>query len=150
MHVKIALCCPVGSAVDSFGKAFRRDFHFAFVCLAALIAAGCQPPSEANDSDQTTNLTPQLLNVPDSTYRFESCLRLTAGGTPITVESPGYACPTVADVDGDGVDDLVVGQFAGGKMKWYRNTANETKAPEYAVGKWIQCDDEPAEVPGVY
>lgn len=75
---------------------------------------------------------------------------LHADGNPIAVEAPGYACPTLFDFDSDGVDDLIVGQFNGGKMTWYRNVAGANATPEYATGEWVHCGDEPAEVPGVF
>ncbi|MCK5132204.1 MAG: hypothetical protein KAR40_08660 [Candidatus Sabulitectum sp.] len=31
----------------------------------------------------------------------------------------GCADPFVADWDDDGVDDLIVGQYSGGKIKWF-------------------------------
>ncbi len=129
----------------------RTYSQFGSICLAVLVASGCQPSTEVGGSfaDEETEVIARLPDVPDSGYQFELGVMLYADGASIAVESPGYACPTVVDVDGDGVDDLVVGQFAGGKMKWYRNTANETTTPEYAVGEWIRCDDEPAQVPGV-
>lgn len=123
--------------------------------LGALFAVGCNRSSDMSSTSdagsmETDNLAPTLPDVPDSECRFESAFMLQADGKPVAVESPGYACPTIADVDGDDVDDLVVGQFSGGKMKWYRNTAKQTEAPEYSIGKWIQSNDQPAQVPGVY
>ncbi len=48
---------------------------------------------------------------------FKKAVRLQSGGQPIATENPGYASPAWYDVNGDGREDLVVGQFAGGKMK---------------------------------
>ena len=48
--------------------------------------------------------------------RFHPPVRLKAGGVPIHVEAPGYAAPCLADLDGKGKMDLLVGQFNGGKI----------------------------------
>lgn len=121
------------------------------VLIGIMTATGCDRASQTGDqSAGVAQFGPKVPDAPDSSYQFESAVMLLQSeGEPISVQSPGYACPTVADIDGDGADDLIVGQFASGKMKWYRNTAGETKSPEYAVGQWIQSDDQPAQVPGV-
>lgn len=77
---------------------------------------------------------------------FEPPVRLTAGGEPVRVETPGYACPCWADVDGDGIKDLVVGQFSGGKMRIYKGKGGT----ELAAGEWIKAGENVAEVPGVW
>ena len=77
---------------------------------------------------------------------FEAPVRLKAGGKFIRTESPGYASPCWADVDGDGKKDLIVGQFAGGKMKVYRNLGQG----RLEKGKWLKAGGKVAEVPGVW
>jgi len=77
---------------------------------------------------------------------FEAPVRLKAGETAIRVESPGYAAPCWADVDGDGKPDLVVGQFNKGKMKVYKGLGDM----QFAEGEWIKAGGKPAEVPGVW
>lgn len=84
-----------------------------------------------------------------ASYEFESAMLVKADGERITVEEPGYACPTLFDLDKDGAKDLIVGQFMHGKMKWYRNVSSPDETPEYAAGEWITTGDSPAEVPGV-
>lgn len=78
--------------------------------------------------------------------QFEPPVRMKADGEFIQVEAPGYAAPCWADVDGDGKKDLLVGQFAGGKIKVYKNKGNG----ELAAGEWLQADGKDAEVPGVW
>jgi hypothetical protein len=78
--------------------------------------------------------------------QFHPPVRLTAGGVPIRVESPGYAAPCLADVDGDGKLDLLVGQFNQGKIKFYKGLGGG----KFAAGTWLQADGKAAEVPGVW
>jgi opacity protein-like surface antigen len=77
---------------------------------------------------------------------FEAPVRLKAGDTTIRVEAPGYACPTWADVDGDGKKDLIVGQFAKGKMQVFKGQGGTT----FAAGEWLKAEGKVAEVPGVW
>ena len=77
---------------------------------------------------------------------FAAPIRLEGGGIPVRVESPGYACPCWADIDGDGKKDLLVGQFAGGKIHVFKNTGGN----KLAAGEWLQVEGKPAEVPGVW
>jgi hypothetical protein len=82
--------------------------------------------------------------------RFEKPVRLKAGDEFISVESPGYACPTMADVDGDGKDDLIVGQFSRGNMQFFKNVATVGESPEFAAAQWLKSGDDRLEVPGVW
>lgn len=79
-------------------------------------------------------------------FEFEEPVRLEAGGEVVRVEAPGYAAPCLADLDGDGRKDLLVGQFSRGKIRVYRNEGDFT----FAAGKWLQAAGEVAEVPGVW
>lgn len=77
---------------------------------------------------------------------FAPPVRLDAGGVPLAVEDPGYAAPTWHDVDGDGRPELVVGQFAGGRIRVHR----QVEAGRFAAGEWLRAGGEIAEVPGVW
>src|SRR5262245_1074864 len=77
---------------------------------------------------------------------FQTPVRLTAGGAAIRVESPGYAAPCWADVDGDGKKDLLVGQFNQGKIRVFKNLG----AGKLAAGEWLKAEGQVAEVPGVW
>lgn len=80
---------------------------------------------------------------------FQAPVRLEAAGAPIQLEGPGYAAPTFADLDGDGLSDLIVGQFQGGHISFYKNTGSK-QAPKYAEGIKITSGNKPASVPGVW
>ena len=78
--------------------------------------------------------------------QFHPPVRVKAGGAPIRVEAPGYAAPCLADVDGDGKPDLLVGQFNGGKIQVFKGLGGG----KFAKGTWLQADGKAAEVPGVW
>ncbi len=64
---------------------------------------------------------------------FHPPVRIEADGKPIDVEV-GHAAPLLADFDGDGVRDLLVGQFGGGKL-WIFKNVGTNDAPRFGPGK---------------
>jgi hypothetical protein len=76
---------------------------------------------------------------------FEPPVRLEADGKPIdTGDAWGHSSPCLEDVDGDGLRDLVLGDF-GGKFNLYKNGGEKT-APTYtSIGK-LQADGADAAV----
>lgn len=77
---------------------------------------------------------------------FQPPIRMMAGESPVRVESPGYAAPCWADIDGDGRKDLLVGQFRGGKIHVHKNLGDGKLAPS----EWLKAEGTVAEVPGVW
>lgn len=77
---------------------------------------------------------------------FEKPVRLTGGNEVIKVESPGYAAPCLADLDGDGKKDLLVGQFNKGKIKVFAGEGDG----KFGAGEWLKVGGKVAEVPGVW
>ena len=65
---------------------------------------------------------------------FERCVRLQGGNEPVRVESPGYAAPCWADVDGDGKKHLLVGQFNQGKIRVFKHLGDG----KVRGGRWLQ------------
>ena len=53
-------------------------------------------------------------------------VRIEAAGKPIDTDV-GHAAPFVCDFDGDGVQDLLVGQFGEGILRIYRNEGTNAK-----------------------
>ena len=72
-------------------------------------------------------------------------IRIEAGGRPIDTEI-GHAAPFVGDFDGDGVQDLLVGQFGRGVLWVFRNEGAETE-PLLAAGATFQADGKDGVVP---
>ncbi|MCI0343543.1 MAG: VCBS repeat-containing protein [Planctomycetales bacterium] len=70
--------------------------------------------------------------------------RVEAAGKPIDVEI-GHAAPLLADLDGDGVRDLLVGQFEG-RLRLYRNEGTAT-APRFGEPAYVKAGDTDARVP---
>ena len=93
-----------------------------------------------------TLLSTLLLGAFGGPTDFQPPVRLKADGVPVRVESPGYAAPCWADIDGDGKKDLLVDQFHGGKIHFYKNLGDG----KLAAGGWLKADAATAEIPGVW
>ena len=81
-----------------------------------------------------------------SDAEVEPPVRLEAACVPVRVDSPGFAAPCWADIDGDGNKDLLVGQFAHGKIRVYKGL----EGGKLSAGDWLQAGGAVAEVPGVW
>lgn len=82
--------------------------------------------------------------------QFHPPILLSSEDGPACSENPGYASPCLADVDADGKDELLIGQFAGGNIAIYE--INKLTAEKNQLGKkrWLTIDGKRAEVPGVW
>ncbi len=76
---------------------------------------------------------------------LQAPFRVEANGKPIETAG-GNAAPCVCDFDGNGVWDLIVGQFDEGKAQLYRNIGTAT-APKFAAGAWFKAGGADARVP---
>lgn len=76
-------------------------------------------------------------------------VRLEAGGKSIDTQT-GHAAPFVCDFDGDGVKDLLVGQFGGGvrggSLLVFHNEGTNT-APKLAAGVKFKQGSKDGTVP---
>ena len=76
---------------------------------------------------------------------FGPPVRIEAAGKPIDTEV-GHAAPFVGDFDGDGVDDLLVGQFGSGILWIYRNEGTNGR-PKLAAGEKFKEGRDDGRVP---
>jgi FG-GAP repeat len=72
-------------------------------------------------------------------------VRIEAAGKPVDT-AIGHAAPFVGDFDGDGVPDLLVGQFGDGILWIYRNEGTAAQ-PRLAAGVKFQEGREEGRVP---
>jgi hypothetical protein len=72
-------------------------------------------------------------------------VRVEAAGRPIDTEV-GHAAPFVGDVDGDAVNDLLVGQFGKGILWIYRNEGTNQR-PKLAAGVKFKDGGDDGRVP---
>jgi hypothetical protein len=72
-------------------------------------------------------------------------VRLEAAGKVIDTDV-GHAAPFVGDFDGDGIADLLVGQFGGGILWFYRNEGT-TAHPRLMAGRQFKDGKPEGTVP---
>jgi hypothetical protein len=70
---------------------------------------------------------------------FDAPVAIEANGVPINVGYGGNASPFMIDWNGDGKQDLLLGQFDGGKVRYYENVGTNF-APEFADFIYLQAD----------
>ncbi|NQV35913.1 MAG: hypothetical protein HQ515_24695 [Phycisphaeraceae bacterium] len=86
-----------------------------------------------------------LLAGPGVAQDLAEPVRLLAAGRPIDTEV-GHAAPFVCDFDGDGIQDLLVGQFKGGCL-WIYHNEGTNDAPRLAAGQKFKQGAEDGCVP---
>jgi len=77
---------------------------------------------------------------------LEPPVRLEAAGKSIDAAVIGHAAPYVCDFDGDGLKDLLVGQFKDGLLLIYRNEGTNSE-PKLAAGVKFKEGKEDGRVP---
>lgn len=83
-------------------------------------------------------------------YKFNEPSKVLGGDKPIEVESPGYAAPSLADIDNDGVLDMLVGQFKNGKITVYKGSKGEDGRLGFGAGEVLKAGGEDVVIPGVW
>ena len=111
--------------------------RLAHVLAAVLVCASICLQSSADDSG-ASRVSPEV-NPP---------VRLEADGKPIDIgslSSIAHAGPCIADVDGDGDRDLLVGDFPG--HFWYFENKGDDATPVYTSQGMLQAGGEAAKTP---
>jgi hypothetical protein len=72
-------------------------------------------------------------------------VKVESEGKPISIEI-GHLVPCVADWDGDGKKDLIVGQFSGGKVRLYLNKGSD-EAPEFKGFEYMTAGGKEISLP---
>ncbi len=90
-----------------------------------------------------TLTTSLLLGAPPS---FETPFRVQADGRFIQADMC-HAAPIYEDIDGDGVKELLVGQFKDGKIRLYKNHGTNTQ-PVFKDFTWLQAGGKEISVGG--
>ena len=83
--------------------------------------------------------------IPNLSPDLQQPFKVMAGKDPIDVEI-GHAAPFFADITGDGVKDLLVGQFGEGKLRIYKSIGTKTD-PKFDKYEWFKAGAEVGKVP---
>ena len=70
---------------------------------------------------------------------FEDPVYIEANGTPINVGYGGNASPFMIDWDGDNNQDLLLGQYDGGKIRFYANAGTNFN-PTFTTFTYLKAD----------
>jgi hypothetical protein len=118
-------------------KALKRIGPLVATLALGLPLLGQEDPLDDPKADVPMRVEKDLFHPP---------VRLAAAdGVIDSGPSTGHSGPWVEDVDGDGVKDLIVGDFSG-LFRFYRNKGTNQK-PRYAKAVNLQAGGVDAKVP---
>ena len=89
-----------------------------------------------------TTVAAAQMSSPD----LHSPVHVMAGGSPLDVQRVGHAAPCFNDFDGDGLKDLLVGQFEEGWLRIYRNQGTNAQ-PQFSGHEWFRAGADLGRVP---
>jgi hypothetical protein len=87
-----------------------------------------------------------VAQAPKNETDLEKPVKILAGKLPLDVQRSGHAAPFVGDFDGDGLPDLLVGQYTDGKLRIYRNVGTP-KRPRFDGYEWFKAGGDFGRVP---
>ena len=136
-----AVALPAGAIVLAMAGDDDLEFHSKLLVDSADVTD--------SESDTSTSVAKPFSIAADRTApELADPVRLQASGEPIDIgklSSIAHAGPTVADVDGDGDRDLLVGDFPG--YFWYFENKGDDTQPQYIAGGKLQAGNEDAKTP---
>jgi hypothetical protein len=86
------------------------------------------------------------LNAIGGAGELNPPVKLTAAGEPIDVQRTAHAAPFFGDFNGDGRDDLLVGEFHEGRMRVFLNIGSNEE-PVFDKFEWFTAGAELGRVP---
>ena len=141
-----------------FQSNFLVRFCWLLACGCLVAFSGCDSKPETaqgmksvESSDEAPNTVSDLKNETvalKTTGELAEPIRLEADGKPIDIgslSSIAHAGPAIADVDGDGDEDLLVGDFPGYFWLFENETDNEN--PQYTSKGKLQAGGVDAKTP---
>lgn len=106
----------------------------------SLVSLACGVPLTLGGFWESQDAAPEASPTPGFT-----AVLVAADGVPIDVDL-GHAAPLFRDFDGDGLEDLLVGQFGDGLLRVYRNVGRRG-APAFDRFEWFQTQSGPGSIP---